>query len=137
MSVSARYYGPSLSQDTAFQGSSFQQELRPQSSHQEPKQEDPNDAYFRRENETYSNYWQSAQISQHPQSTDSWNQLQDQWDSFEATATGIKPIVNYQFQSNNPYLFGDSSTTRLRSDGRSQAFYEVRLFILLRHRKFY
>ncbi|CAE6368077.1 unnamed protein product [Rhizoctonia solani] len=37
---------------------------------------------------------------------DEWAQLQADWDSFEATASGIKPVQprTYQFQKNNPYL---------------------------------
>ncbi|KAF8757025.1 Tetratricopeptide repeat [Rhizoctonia solani] len=37
---------------------------------------------------------------------DEWAQLQSDWDSFEATASGIKPVHprRYQFQKNNPYL---------------------------------
>ncbi|KAG8732517.1 hypothetical protein FRC12_019245, partial [Ceratobasidium sp. 428] len=37
-----------------------------------------------------------------------WAQLQDDWDAFEATASGIRPVESkgYQFQKNNPYLSG-------------------------------
>jgi peroxin-5 len=94
---------------------------------QEAEQEDPNDAYFRRENEEYSR-WHNIHASRGPQPTGSWGELQDQWDSFEATSTGIKAIENYQFQSNNPYLHGDSSRMRqqtLQSSERPQTFYEV------------
>src|SRR5262245_43909135 len=47
------------------------------------QQEDPNDAYFRRENEEYS-HWQNIHASRGPpQLMGSWGALQDQWDSFE------------------------------------------------------
>ncbi|EMD37853.1 hypothetical protein CERSUDRAFT_114497 [Gelatoporia subvermispora B] len=35
-----------------------------------------------------------------------WDRLQNDWDSFEATATGIRPAAYYRFQTNNPYLSG-------------------------------
>ncbi|KAF8608774.1 TPR-like protein [Ceratobasidium sp. AG-I] len=37
-----------------------------------------------------------------------WAQLQDDWDAFEATASGITEVKTrgYQFQKNNPYLEG-------------------------------
>lgn len=37
-----------------------------------------------------------------------WAQLQEDWDAFEATASGIKEVQKngYQFQKNNPYLEG-------------------------------
>ncbi|CAL1707360.1 unnamed protein product [Somion occarium] len=99
--------------------------------------EDPVDAYFRQENEDYIKYWNEAQ----PHLTDSvqgssgtsqgttqaaeWERLQADWDAFDATATGLKPISNYQFQPNNPYLLDDSSTTRhhaIHSEGRSSLY---------------
>lgn len=40
--------------------------------------------------------------------TNEWAQLQEDWDAFEATASGIKPVKpqRYRFQKNNPYLAG-------------------------------
>ncbi|KAG9097590.1 hypothetical protein FRC06_007384 [Ceratobasidium sp. 370] len=37
-----------------------------------------------------------------------WAHLQDDWDEFEATASGVKPVEprGYRFQKNNPYLSG-------------------------------
>ncbi|EIW63331.1 TPR-like protein, partial [Trametes versicolor FP-101664 SS1] len=80
--------------------------------------EDPNDAYFREENEAYiamqaeamSNS-QRAEVKPNAQSAE-WDKLQQDWEDFEATATGIKPLTSYQFQSNNPYLHGEASRTR-------------------------
>lgn len=86
---------------------------------QQGQQVDPNDAYFRQDNEEFTRYWNDLQArQQHHQQlgesaeSRSWDRLQDDWDRFEATTTGIKPINNYQFQLNNPYLLGDSSRTR-------------------------
>ncbi|KAF9482155.1 TPR-like protein [Pholiota conissans] len=78
-------------------------------------QEDPNDAYFRKENNDFIQYWNEPRTNQGPSSTAetrSWDALQADWDKFEATSTGIKPVSQYQFQSNNPYLLGDSSRMR-------------------------
>ncbi|KAL1728816.1 peroxisomal targeting signal 1 receptor [Schizophyllum commune] len=79
-------------------------------------QMDDNDAYFARENADYIKYWKDqgeaaeAARNQRAQETNSqWAALQDSWDQFEATATGIKPVPQYQFQPNNPYLLGESS----------------------------
>jgi len=79
--------------------------------------EDANDAYFRQENAEYTKFWQEAE--QLPASTltmnsqeREWDSLQEDWDRFEATSSGIKQIDHYQFQDNNPYLLGDSSRTR-------------------------
>ncbi|KAG5733004.1 Peroxisomal targeting signal receptor [Termitomyces sp. T112] len=81
-------------------------------------EEDVNDAYFHQENAEYQQYWNNmhaAGTSQAPTANAdvaSWDRLQKDWDQFEATTEGIKSVVNYQFQDNNPYLVGDSSATR-------------------------
>lgn len=97
------------------------------------QEEDPNDAYFRQENAEYAEYW-NAQLSETTDratvatgEVNDWDRMQKQWEQFEASATGIKAVDNYQFQENNPYLLGDRSsawqhTTHL--DG-SLASYEV------------
>ncbi|KAH7888512.1 hypothetical protein F5I97DRAFT_707948 [Phlebopus sp. FC_14] len=77
---------------------------------------DPNEAYFHQENADYSEYWDSHYTGPvaHTASAgeaSSWHEMQRDWDAFEATTTGIKPVANYQFQTNNPYLLGDSSRT--------------------------
>ncbi|KAI0630331.1 hypothetical protein C8Q77DRAFT_1280414 [Trametes polyzona] len=82
-------------------------------------QEDPNDAYFRQENEDYI-AWQNetmsnADVQQRSKAnlqSMEWDNLQRDWDAFEATSTGIRPLSSYQFQSNNPYLHGEASRTR-------------------------
>lgn len=104
-------------------------------------EEDPVDAYFRQENEAYINYWQgtglldgahaSNGVNQGLDQVAEWERLQRDWDSFEATATGLKPVANYQFQLNNPYLLGEASRTRhhvLHSEGRN-SLYEVRVVL--------
>lgn len=96
-------------------------------------QEDPNEEYFRQENEEYARA--SSQSRTAPQANPHWDQLQQQWDSFEATATGIKPIENYQFQSNNPYLIGEQSKPmdNITHDGtqRHHSFSEVSIICLM------
>ncbi|KAF8973114.1 hypothetical protein BDZ97DRAFT_1779464 [Flammula alnicola] len=94
-------------------------------------EEDPNDAYFRQENNDYVRYWSDSQVNQGPMNTAetlSWDKLQSDWDQFEATSSGIKAITHYQFQPNNPYLLGDSSRTNhhlTHSQGRQTALENV------------
>ncbi|KAI0374062.1 TPR-like protein [Pilatotrama ljubarskyi] len=99
--------------------------------------EDPNDAYFRQENEDYIAmsaaamqpghvaYGTTSQSRQNLQ-TNEWDNLQLDWDAFEATSTGIRPLSAYQFQPNNPYLHGEASRTRhhLAHGGGPQTLYE-------------
>jgi len=78
---------------------------------------DPNLAYFQQENAEYKSYWETVNAGpfhSHSSTDDyqSWGRLQADWDQFEATATGIKEIIQYQFQEKNPYLLSDSSTTQ-------------------------
>ncbi|KAF8628859.1 hypothetical protein AX15_003652 [Amanita polypyramis BW_CC] len=76
-------------------------------------QDDPNDTYFRQENEYYTQYWAKRDAQTALNTTSGfkaeWDNLQADWDRFEATTTGIKEVDLYQFQPNNPYLLGDSS----------------------------
>ncbi|TBU47668.1 TPR-like protein [Dichomitus squalens] len=84
--------------------------------------EDPNDAYFRQENEEYmamhAGLANAGQIPssgfqpqfQHQQAE--WDNLQRDWETFEATAHGLRPLSGYEFQVNNPYLSGETSRTR-------------------------
>ena len=97
--------------------------------------EDPNDAYFRRENEDYiamqqglaNNMRQGQATRMGPQAAE-WDALQRDWDAFEATAYGLRPLSNYQFQANNPYLSGEASRTKHHTShsGLSETLYEVR-----------
>lgn len=97
------------------------------------RQEDPNDAYFRRENEEYI-AMQAASSQLHnvpstlfaPQQAE-WANLQRDWDAFEATASGLRPLSNYQFIENNPYLRGEASRTKHHTahGGYTQTLYEV------------
>ncbi|KAI0081326.1 TPR-like protein [Panus rudis PR-1116 ss-1] len=97
---------------------------------------DPNEAYFRQENEEYMQYWRAAEESNvreegmhhlvHPQAAE-WERLQEDWDAFEATATGLRPVLGYSFQTNNPYLMGEASQTRHHSmhSERRHSLYET------------
>ncbi|OSX66466.1 hypothetical protein POSPLADRAFT_1053107 [Postia placenta MAD-698-R-SB12] len=98
-------------------------------------QESPIDAYLREENETYIEFQRQASrnVSQPPldmayaQDAD-WGRLQRDWDLFEATATGVRPLTHYQFQPHNPYLLGEASRTRhhfMHADMRSTLFENV------------
>ncbi|KIK91353.1 hypothetical protein PAXRUDRAFT_149676 [Paxillus rubicundulus Ve08.2h10] len=87
---------------------------------------DPHEAYFHQENTDFTEYWQShyagppAHTAAKSQES-SWYQMQRDWEAFEATVTGIRPVANYQFQTDNPYLVGDSSRTHHHSLHINQA----------------
>ncbi|KAH9831276.1 TPR-like protein [Rhodofomes roseus] len=103
-------------------------------------QESPIDAYLRQENEEYIRMQQEHDTvpapdtryewwntSQRPQDAD-WGRLQRDWDSFEATVTGIRPLAHYQFQPHNPYVLGEASSTHhhaMHSDTRNSIFESV------------
>ncbi|KDQ27707.1 hypothetical protein PLEOSDRAFT_1104388 [Pleurotus ostreatus PC15] len=118
------YFPMSYNSQTVFQG----QRMSPtQLTTPALAQEDENDAYFRQENEEYTRYWNNvhsgaARQAVEPSQASSWDHLQADWDAFEATHVGIKPVVNYQFQSNNPYMLGDS--TRHHMMHANQSVYE-------------
>lgn len=79
------------------------------------QEEDPNEAYFRQENEEFIEYWNKQQSrpmesASAPTSQEAeWGAMQDSWDSFEATTWGVRAIPTYEFQPHNPYLMGDNS----------------------------
>ena len=99
--------------------------------------EDPNDAYFRQENEEYiamhSGLTGARQIpssqfeTQFQRQQAEWDNLQRDWETFEATAHGLRPLSGYEFQANNPYLSGETSRTRHHTahSGMPQTLYEV------------
>jgi peroxin-5 len=108
--------------------------------------EDPNDAYFRQENAEYTKYWSDSEqrrqqmesaAAQHQQQNPDvamWGKLQDDWDTFEATATGVRPLVSqYVFQASNPYLLGESSRTQhhMMHMGERQSMLEVRALVVV------
>ncbi|KAF8581617.1 TPR-like protein [Ramaria rubella] len=76
--------------------------------------ENADSKFWKQENDEYQNYWKDRNVPQRLESLraapEEWDKLQADWDHFEATATGIKPVTMYQFQPNNRYLVGDSST---------------------------
>jgi peroxin-5 len=90
-------------------------------------EEDANDAYFRQDNEDYANYWNAHHKSVPPTivaPSPEWQQLQRDWEKFEATSTGVRPLSGYQFQPGNPYLLGERSAnhtihTQVRSFSES------------------
>ncbi|KAI0675284.1 TPR-like protein [Trametes maxima] len=96
--------------------------------------EDPNDAYFRQDNEDYIAMQTGAMASARPAYSSSqlnaqaaeWDNLQRDWDAFEATSTGIRSLSGYQFQPNNPYLHGEASRTRHHAahSGAPETLYE-------------
>ncbi len=94
-----------------------QQEQGQQVSTSEQETEgDANDAYFRQENEDFIRFWNQdrdsnvGSLQASTAETMFWEKLQDDWDNFEATATGIKAVDGYRFLPSNPYLPGDSRT---------------------------
>ena len=91
--------------------------------------EDANDAYFRRDNEDYINYWKAHHDPVPPlvSSTEDWQQLHRDWEMFEATTTGVRRIAEYQFQGGNPYLLGERSHNHVMHNGSMQghSFSEV------------
>ncbi|OBZ68192.1 Peroxisomal targeting signal 1 receptor [Grifola frondosa] len=57
-----------------------------------------------------------------------WDKLQRDWIAFEAGATGMRPVSNYQFQANNPYFLGEASRMRhhaMHSGGTSSLYESV------------
>lgn len=91
--------------------------------------EDANDAYFRQDNEDYIDYWKAhhAPISPLVTSSQDWQQLHHDWETFEATTTGVKRLAEYQFQPRNPYLLGERSHNHI-IHGESMQFSEVGTF---------
>ena len=89
-----------------------------------PEEESEEDAYWRAENRDYREYWEKASSLASTSTLPSrlmetaqqqeWGVLQDSWDAWEATATGVKHTAapNYPFQTNNPYVFDSRSGTR-------------------------
>lgn len=75
------------------------------------------DEYLRQENADYTRFWSDVNHTKgvsNPESSE-WDHMQQDWDNFEATATGIRPVDAYQFQHNNPYMVGESTRTRNHS----------------------
>lgn len=82
--------------------------------------------YWERENSEYAAYWGEAEATKGVSAArlivpplqeqglqgKEWDTLQGSWDQWEALATGVKRVYEYQFQEKNPYVVGQSSTTR-------------------------
>jgi peroxin-5 len=92
--------------------------------------ETDNDRYFEQENEEYIAHQQryhrpNTLFNKEDNITGAWGALHDQWERFEPTATGIKQILHYPFQMNNPYL--NSERTRQHSmHSHIDPLYDVR-----------
>lgn len=86
------------------------------------------DEYFRQENDAYIDYWHASAPPESvaPKNAE-WDRLQRDWDNFEATATGIRPMSNYQFQANNPYLLGETSRHHMMHSQERNTMYDVSL----------
>jgi peroxin-5 len=87
-------------------------------------EEDANEAYFRQDNEDYANYWKAHHAPVAPLApsgpSQEWQQLQRDWERFEATTTGIRTLAQYQFQPSNPYLLGERSHAHVMYRGSVQ-----------------
>jgi peroxin-5 len=90
---------------------------------------DENEAYFRQDNEDYANYWNAHHAPAPPVvgSTQEWQQLERDWESFEMTTPDVRPPAIYQFQPGNPYLLGEWSHNHSMHGATSQvrSFSEV------------
>lgn len=106
--------------------------LRPSEQATPIESEDANDAYFRQDNEDYIDYWKAhhAPVSPLVTSSQDWQQLHHDWETFGATTTGVKRLAEYQFQSRNPYILGERSHNHVMHDGSMQrnSFSEVSIF---------
>ncbi|KAL0578750.1 hypothetical protein V5O48_003248 [Marasmius crinis-equi] len=96
-------------------------------------QEDENDLYFRQENADYTKFWNdvAATKGRGPDGkVYNWDMYQAaaQWDHFEASEKGIRPVVQYQFQRNNPYLRGEGRP-RERGDERLESVLELEALV--------
>ncbi|KAI0001310.1 hypothetical protein BJV74DRAFT_92102 [Russula compacta] len=87
-------------------------------------EEDANDAYFRQDNEDYSNYWRAhhAPVPSGVAPSQEWQQLQRDWEKFEATTVGVRLLPEYQFQQGNPYVLGERSHNHVMHGGSMQAY---------------
>ncbi|GJJ06316.1 hypothetical protein Clacol_000507 [Clathrus columnatus] len=69
--------------------------------------ETDDDRYWKEENAAYQQYWSHTSMQDGFQRYPEWDRLQEDWEKFEATSTGIKMVSSYPFQANNPYLQTD------------------------------
>ncbi|KAI6045957.1 hypothetical protein EDC04DRAFT_2631194 [Pisolithus marmoratus] len=90
------------------------------------RQGDEHEAYFQQENEDFRAWWEahytgpststaasstaatstSPAVLQKQREVGQWYELQDAWEQFEATTTGVRPVVEYEFRKENPYMGG-------------------------------
>lgn len=83
------------------------------------------DRFWREENDAYKQYW--SHTVDHPGSFrhPEWDKLQEDWDKFEATSSGITAVSSYPFQVNNPYLHRNSFAGESASSTRHEQSSEV------------
>ncbi|KAL5485313.1 hypothetical protein ACEPAI_7955 [Sanghuangporus weigelae] len=128
---------PSMSTQRSIGAAQAQNALRSEevADVESPREEDPYEVYFRKENEEYIDYWNRASSQSAIQRQDGasqsfgpqneWGALQESWDSFEATTWGIKPAAQYQFQPHNPYLIEEAiQQTRHHAMHPQRSLYE-------------
>ncbi|KAL0068818.1 hypothetical protein AAF712_004148 [Marasmius tenuissimus] len=92
--------------------------------------EDENDTYFRQENAEYTRFWNEVASTKGIPANGTvynWDMLQNAWDQFEATESGIRPVMHYQFQRSNPYLRGEG--VRVRGDERLESVLELEAIV--------
>ncbi|KAA1474232.1 TPR-like protein [Dentipellis sp. KUC8613] len=99
----------------------------------EAASQDPNEAYFNQENKEFAEYWRDHYTTRQAASPadqaleKEWANMQQDWDAFEATASGLRAVSGYQFQPGNPYLLGERSTTHnhlMHGTQERQSFFE-------------
>ncbi|KAK7053457.1 hypothetical protein VNI00_004083 [Paramarasmius palmivorus] len=93
-------------------------------------QEDENDIYFSQENAEYTRFWNEMNSMKGVSSREkshTWDTLQDSWERFEASEKGIRPVMHYKFQQNNPYMRGEARTRHhmMHSDERLESVLEL------------
>jgi len=100
----------------------------PSSSSTQEREQDADEAYFKQENAEYKAWWEAYHAGPSTTSTitelstataelsamsplqrkrreiGQWYEMQNAWDEFEATTTGVRPVVEYKFQKENLYL---------------------------------
>lgn len=98
------------------------------SSSTQEREQDANEAYFQQENNEFTAWWEAhhagalptvaptgpssttagpstmSLLQQKQREIGQWYEMQDAWDEFEATTTGVQPVLEYKFQKENPYL---------------------------------
>lgn len=108
------------------------------------QQGDAHEAYFQQENEDFRAWWEAHYTGPSTSTTESstagtstspavlqkrkevgqWHELQDAWEHFEATTTGVRPVVEYEFQEENPYMEAGGTRHHAMHVGGVERMYE-------------